>query len=224
MATVDELLLRVQQLERSNKRLRCFLATLALAGGTVVLMGTAAPQHSVPPVIEAQQFVLKDAAGHERGSLFANDQVWGLVLYNRDSSKAAALAVTEGSNAVLLNDGQGKSGIAAYAKSDESNLAMFDAKGHARIELKNSPKGSVLGLRDDNGTDRVDVAFAAPDGGGVVINDANSTTRTLLGEREPGIATFNPKGSFLWAAGLDSFDKDSQKRIREAAEALTKAK
>jgi len=212
MATVDELLLRVQQLERSNKRLRCFLATLALAGGTVVLMGTAAPQHSVPPVIEAQQFVLKDAAGHERGSLFTNDQVWGLVLYNRDSSKAAALAVTEGSNAVLLNDGQGKSGIAAYAKSDESNLAMFDAKG------------SVLGLRDDNGTDRVDVAFAAPDGGGVVINDANSTTRTLLGEREPGIATFNPKGSFLWAAGLDSFDKDSQKRIREAAEALTKAK
>src|SRR5260370_38796098 len=114
--------------------------------------------------------------------------------------------------------------MAGLAMRREGNLAMLDGKGQGRIELKNSPKGSVLGLRDDNGTDRVDVAFAAPDGGGVVINDANSTTRTLLGEREPGIATFNPKGSFLWAAGLDTFDKDSQKRIQEAAEELTKAK
>jgi hypothetical protein len=175
-------------------------------------------------VIEAQRFVLKDAAGRERGSLFANDQVWGLVLYNGDSSKAAALVVTGGSSAVLLNDGQGNSGIAAYAKSDESNLAMFDTKGHARIELKNSAKGSVLGFRDGNGTDRVDVAFGSPFGGGMVINDANSKTRTALAEEGPGVATYDAKGAILWAAGLDSFDKDTQKRIREAADALTKAK
>ena len=197
MATVDDLLFRLQQLERSNKRLRVFLAAFSLVGGIVVLMGTAPTQHSVPAVIEAQQFVLKDAAGHQRGSLFANDQGWELALYNRNSSKAAAIIVTPDSNGILLNDSQGKSGIAAYAKTDESNLAMFDVKGHAKIEVKNTSKGSALSFRDNNGIDRVDVAFTNVDGGGVVMNDANSKTRTILGEREPGLVTFDPKGSLV---------------------------
>ena len=110
-----------------------------------------------------------------------------------------------------------------YARNDESNLAMFDAKGKARVELKNSPKGSALGFRDDNGTDRVDVALGSPFGGGIVINDANSITRTILTE-DVGLATYDGKGSFLWAAGLDSFDKESQKRIRETIDAMAKAK
>jgi hypothetical protein len=41
------------------------------------------------------------------------------------------------------------------------------------------------------------------------MNDANSTPRTLLGEREPGLVTFDAKGAFLWAAGLDSFNKET---------------
>jgi hypothetical protein len=224
MTTLDELFRRVQWLERSNRRLRVILTGLGLGGATILLMGTVSSPGSVPPVLEAQRVVLKDTAGHERGSLFVTDQSWGLVLYNRDSSKAAALVVTDYGSSVLVNDGHGKSGMAMFAQSDESSLAMFDANQKARIELKNNANGSALGFRDGNGTDRVDVAFTPHDGGGIVMNDANSAPRTLLGEREPGLMTFDAKGGFLWAAGLDGFDEDTQKRIRQAADALSRSK
>jgi hypothetical protein len=224
MITADELLLRVQQVERSNRRLRTALAVLALVCATILLMGTVSSPESVTPVLEAQRFVLRDASGHERGSLFSTDQSWGLVLYNRDASKAAAIAVTDYGSSVLIDDGHGKSGIAMFAQSDESNLAMFDANQKARIELKNNANGSALGFRDGNGIDRVDVAFTPHDGGGIIMNDANSSPRTLLGEREPGLMTFDVKGAFLWAAGLDGFDKDTQKKIRGAADAMARSK
>jgi hypothetical protein len=40
MTAVDELLLRVQRLEHSNRRLRVVLTVLALGGATILLMGT----------------------------------------------------------------------------------------------------------------------------------------------------------------------------------------
>jgi hypothetical protein len=69
------------------------------------------------------------------------------------------------------------------------------------------------------------MAFGALFGGGVVLmNDANSKVRTAVVEGEPGVATFDASGAFSWAAGLDSFDPNTQKRIRNAADALLKAR
>jgi hypothetical protein len=225
VTTTDELVLRIEQLERSNNRLRrCFIA-ITLGAAIIVLMGTAAPKQQVPPAIEAQKFVLKDAAGNERGSLFATDAAWGLVLFNSDSSKGVGLVSSTYGNSFMLDDPNGKSGIFMYVNGDERNLAIFDGTTPtARMELKNTPKGSAFGLRDEKGTDRVDVALGPPYGGGIAISDANSITRTVLVEDEPSLVTFDAKGSFQWAAGLDGFDKDSQKRIRVAANSLARAK
>jgi hypothetical protein len=142
---MEEIHIRVQQLERSNKRLRGFTTVAILLCGVILLMATTAPQ-DVPLVIKAQQFVLQDAAGHERASLFTKDNAWGLVLYNGDSTKGAAIIVSEHGNSVLLNDSKEKSGMAMFAKDEESTLGMYDTTGKTRIELKNNSARLLLRL------------------------------------------------------------------------------
>jgi hypothetical protein len=214
MTEMDQLLIRIGKIERSNKRLRALLGIAALAAILLLFLGTA----STPPsVLEAQRFVLKDPAGHERGSLFATDKSWGLILYNGDASKGAALVISTVGNSMLINDHKGTPRIAAYASDDQSNFMISDIETHkSKIELKNNPQGSALTFRDGNGTDRVGMGFSAA-GGVVLFNDANSTTRTVLDENV-GLITFDPKGSFAWGVGFDKCSKEEQEAMRKIME------
>ncbi len=217
MTELKELLPRVEKLERSNKMLRVLLTVSVLTAGLLVVMGSAGQN---PSVLQAQKFVLIDAAGHERGSLFTTGTSSGLVLYNPDSSRAAVFIASASGNSAMFMDHKGNARAAIYVNDDESNLAVFDLKTkQPKIELKNAAQGSALVFRDDNGTDRVSVGFA-PSGGAVLLNDANSTTRTAL-DTEAGLTTFDAEGSFRWMAGFDAFDKDAQKRLRDAIQKST---
>lgn len=204
---------RVQQLERFNKRLRAALIVVVLLGGILGLLGMASSQP--PSILEAQQFVLKDAAGHQRGSLFASDSSWGLVLYNPDQSKGAAFIITKKfGSAAMLMDRAGHDRIAAYANDDESNFSIADLRtNETAFELKNSGQGSALIFRDGNGTDRVSLGLASGGGAVLLLNDASSVTRTALSE-DMGLAQFDAKGEFKWAAGWDGFTKEEQDRMR----------
>jgi len=196
------------------------VAVSVLSVGAILLMGSAP---IVPAVLEAQRFVLKDAAGHERGSLFATDSAWGLVLYNRDSSKAAAFSVTDTGSVVMLADHKGNPRDAMLVNDDENSLAMWDKKtNHIKIELKNAAEGSSLAFRDDNGTDRLGLVFSSSAGGGMTINDTNSTTRAAVTEKPPGLTLFDAEGAFVWMSGIDSLDKDEQKRVRDLIHQLEK--
>lgn len=109
-----------------------------LLTGIAVLMGSG-PSPG-PPVLEAQKLVLKDAAGHERGSMFTTDSSWGLVLYNADQSKGAAFIVSAklGSTAILM-DKTGHGRVAAWG----NNVADLRTNQTA-FELKNNGQGSAL--------------------------------------------------------------------------------
>jgi hypothetical protein len=214
MTELDQVQVRVRRLELANARLSVLLTLVVLVTTAIVLMGSTGPQKSV---LEAQQFVLKDSAGQERGSLFATESSWGLVLYNRDSSKAAAFFVSDNGNSAMLNDRKGNSRIMAYANDKESNLAMFDVDTHqTKVEVKNNPEGAAIAFRDGNGVDRIGMGLSSA-GGVVTINDANSTTRTVL-DANLGLATFDPKGSFVWGAGFDRFSKEEQQAMRKVIE------
>ncbi|HEY2498275.1 MAG TPA: hypothetical protein VGK24_14520 [Candidatus Angelobacter sp.] len=211
MTELKDLMARVDKLESSNKVLRVLLTVTVLTAGLLIVLGVAAP---IPSVLEAQKFVLKDASGHERGSLFTSGTTSGLVLYNPDSSRAAAFVASPGGNSTMLMDHKGNARAFIYVSDDESNLALFDLKTkQPKIELKNAAPGSALVFRDDNGTDRISVGFA-PTGGAVLLNDANSTSRTAIDE-DAGLTKFDAKGDFIWMAGFDALDKDEQKRVRD---------
>lgn len=204
---------RISRLEFSNRRLRRSFVALLLTLAAVLLMGNL-PNQS-PPVLEAQRFVLKDASGHERGSLFATDTSWGLVLYNPDSSKGAAFIVSNLGSAAMLMNAKGSPGVAAMASDDMNTLSITNLKtGHTAAELKNTAEGSALRFLDANQIDRVDVALPPSGGAAVLFNDPMSKTRTMVSENYPGISTWDQQGSFVWAAGFDGLSKDDQEKIR----------
>jgi len=214
MHEIKELAQRVQTLEHSNRRLRVILLSALSLAAMVALMGSASDQ--TPSVLEAQKCVLRDAGGHVRGSLFATESSWGLVLYNSDSSKGAAFIVSGQGSAAMLMNKKGHPGIAAMASDELHTIEVTDLNtNRTAVELVDNGQGSALAFRDGNGTDRVDIGFPSTGEGTILFNNANSITRTALSE-DAGLATFDAKGSFVWAAGFDGFSKEEQKRIREA--------
>ncbi len=95
---------RFNKLERSNRTLKLMLSVCLLGAAVMMLMGAASP---TPKVIDAEKIVLHDSAGNERGELFASENAWGLVLFNKNNTRAASLVVSAGLNGVLLCDQNG---------------------------------------------------------------------------------------------------------------------
>jgi hypothetical protein len=76
-ANLDLLAARVQKLEASNHRWKLLNALLVLSIVSVVLMGAKPADRLQPPVVragavEAQEFILKDEAGHVYARLSLN--------------------------------------------------------------------------------------------------------------------------------------------------------
>lgn len=213
MDETRDLINRMARLERTNARLRLLLSLAMLLAGVVILMGNRSTEP--PAVLEAQKFVLKDGAGHERGALFTTDVSWGLILYNSDSSKGAAFVVSDSGNAAMLLNKKGESGLTAMATEQANTLAIDDlGTNSTAVELKSVARASVLRFLNTKGIDKVDITVPRTGGAAMLLNDDGSRTRTILSEDYPGLATFNAKGDFVWAAGFDGFSKEEQNAMR----------
>jgi hypothetical protein len=75
--SLDLLASRVQELEASNRRWKLVNALLVLSAVSVALMGAKSADRLEPPVVragtvEAQEFILKDEAGHVYARLSLN--------------------------------------------------------------------------------------------------------------------------------------------------------
>ncbi len=75
--SLDLLASRVQELEASNRRWKLVNALLVLSAVSVALMGAKSADRLEPPVVragtvEAQEFILKDDAGHVYARLSLN--------------------------------------------------------------------------------------------------------------------------------------------------------
>ena len=75
--SLDLLASRVQELEASNRRWKLVNALLALSAVSVALMGAKSADRIEPPMVragtvEAQEFILKDEAGHIYARLSLN--------------------------------------------------------------------------------------------------------------------------------------------------------
>jgi len=130
--TINNIVHRLDRLERENRRLKRIGALVLVGIAAVVLMGQAKPS-KVPKVIEAQEFVLKDSNGGVRGVLgkissnmamgFSPDQNYGLILYN-DFKK---LGNSQGGWRIVGLSGSGLR--LTHYKHSQMELAALVAKG-----------------------------------------------------------------------------------------------
>jgi hypothetical protein len=175
---------RFETLEKSlrlHKRLG-ILAALAVAGALAI--AAAAP---IPKVIEAQEFVLKDAKGRMRG-------VWDFI---------------KGGTRFALDDRHGKVRLVMSTQIDGSNISLLDSNNRTRISIGTvSIHGTAettvprIMLRDPKDTKRMmlSLPLGRPD---LTLYDSSNRLRAIFAVRTTGVPFlkfFDSNKKTIWEA------------------------
>jgi hypothetical protein len=137
---------RLEELQHSNRRLRITILALALVGGALITMAQASPNSS--EVVEARQFILRDASGNVRAVLGSTpDGAVGLNLDDPSGRTRLTLDVDYSrSPGIDLFDQNGKRrAIVALGQHGEPGAGLYDAEGKLRTSL-DIPGANTPGL------------------------------------------------------------------------------
>jgi hypothetical protein len=127
----EQLIWRIERLEKRNRLLFGLLLTIALAFGTVLLIGAAGP---IPERIVARSISVVGEAGKNTASLVATRDGW-VVLSFRDlkgDQKAALMMTPSGKPALTFFDNHHARldlGVVDGPKSEEFSVQLRDSKG-----------------------------------------------------------------------------------------------
>jgi len=184
---------RLDILERSNLSLvkqcrRWRRAGIVAAAGLAVLLVAGA--NSLPGMVEASNFVLRDKAGRMRAALAIRpDGTPGLGLFDEDGRPRVSIDLgAKGVAGVNLLDGAGRTGAALAIRPDGTpGLGLFDPAGRPRLSLDVDPAGRPgVNVYGDDGRLRAALAIR-PDGTpGLGLFDNQGNPGTSLEEDRGG--------------------------------------
>ena len=214
--TMETLAQRLDRVEVENRRLkRAGVGALAVIAA-VVLMGQATPPKA-PKVVEADEFLLRDAKGNVRAMLGFRGGAPLLSFYDEEQTLRIGLGfTTDGlpTVTILSKSGNIRSSLTVLA-NDTTALHLYDRteKAHAvlAVEADGTPSFSLFG-KDKEGT----VILGVDSGGvsGLTLSDKSGITRAVLGsisletegtgviEKRPesSLVLFDKAGKVLWSA------------------------
>jgi len=170
--------IRIEELARENRRLRRLWMGTVVSGGLLLGLATAlvivSARHGLPgtvtDVVEARQFLLRDADGAIRGSWSSGDKGAMRFQLQAPGSKAGlSLAVLEG----------GASGI-----------TVRDSAGRSRAVLGLLPDQTVsLLFADENGTTRTVLSLVRDGASTIVFADRGGSAKVGVGVDSRGQST-----------------------------------
>jgi hypothetical protein len=149
---LEEVVKRIEGLERQVRRWRRAAVALMLSAVALMTLGAAVPRGRV---VEAQKFVLKDAAGRVRAELGPSDNDKSIALRFKDAagSPRLVLGVEDESSLLVLHDktGRPRVGLVTLAQG-APGFTFYDTTGRARVELGVSREGEPgIVVRDARG-------------------------------------------------------------------------
>jgi len=172
------LTVRIEELARENRRLRRLWMGTMVSGALLLGLATAlvivSARHGLPgtiaDVIEAKQFLLRDATGAVRGS-------WG--------------TVENGSMRLQLQAPGSKAGLTLAALADgASGITIRDSAGRSRAVLGLLPDQTVsLLFADDNGTTRTVLSLVRGGSSTLVFADRSGSAKVGMGVDARGQST-----------------------------------
>ena len=190
------LTIRIEELARENRRLRRLWMGTVVSGALLLGLATAlvivSARHGLPgavaDIIEARQFVLRDANGAIRGSWATGDKGSIRLQLQAPGSKAGlSLAVLEG----------GASGI-----------TVRDSAGRSRAVLGLLPDQTVsLLFADENGTTRTVLSLVRGGSSTLVFADRSGSAKVGVGVDSKGQSILTlPEPPESRAEGTEAFD------------------
>jgi hypothetical protein len=154
MTHADDLTLitRLERLERQQRRWRGLAIAGALGLAALALMG----QKQAGRTVEAERFVLRDAAGRPRAELLMVDekeQSVALRFKDADGMPRLTMGTENGAALIVLNEQGGKlrAGLVALPHG-APGLSLYDSTGKPRAELSLNRDGApALTFNDRDG-------------------------------------------------------------------------
>jgi hypothetical protein len=119
---------RILKLEKENRRFRQLGISALVIVTLLLLMGQAAPKK----VVEANEFILKDGAGHPRASLRIDEKTL---------QTEFALVDQEGNNQILLSADDSVGGAVVVRKAGNDTALLLT---HGFVALKAQNKGTLV--------------------------------------------------------------------------------
>lgn len=188
--------IRIEEQARENRRLRRLWMGTVVTGALLLGLATAllivSARHGLPgtvaDVIEARQFLLRDASGAVRGTWATGDKGSMRLQLQAPGSKAGlSLAVLEG----------GASGI-----------TVRDSAGRSRAVLGLLPDQTVsLLFADENGTTRTVLSLVRGGSSTLVFADRSGSAKVGVGVDSKGQSTLTlPEPPESRAEGTEAFD------------------
>ena len=201
---------RICDLERSNRRMRAAFSVCLCCAVAMILMGASSP---APKVLEAQKIILRDGAGNERGELFATDASAGLILFNKNNSKAAAFVVGSELNALLLFDQNGNIRQSVSSSMDESAWNVYrPGSDPAQFSVLDNAVGTAMTIRDRTSHDRVSLGVSSK-GSIIILADAAGAARAIMGEGL-GFASLTSEGTVDWSPEWERLTPEERKQLK----------
>jgi hypothetical protein len=210
LPTVLERLDRLEQhnekLARQNRRLKFAGIVLLLLAGAVFLVSSPGPSRAEPKkaaTLEAEKFILRDAAGKERATLMTGKFGPGLLLYDEQGKPSIALAAVKTGPLLYLLQG-GRSRVALGLHKDGPGLYLADETEKDRVGLTVNKKGAALRLLDEKQKTRVALG-AYPGGEDLSFSNERGRKRLSLAvaDSTSGLSFFNDKDIKCAGLGLN---------------------
>ena len=185
-AEMQEVMDRLAKVERQNRWLVRGCLALVLSCGIAMLMAQK-PLESVAQTIEAQAFVLKDAAGEVRAKLHMTGDGPELRLYDSQHNTFAVIFLHKDGPGFSLSMGKAYADL-SVEKDGPARLSLSTGNAYARLLVYKD--GPNLSLEDSEG-------FNASIGNqGLVTPKTGEKTQSSAAS----IHLFDPKGKILWSA------------------------
>ncbi len=187
MHSPQDLLLRVERLERDNRRWkRSFLALgLLLLGATAA--GFARP-HQTPEEIVAKRFILQDASGEDVG-LFGPDRNGNPHLTFRGEAGMALLGVTQPGLLIRHADGKRGSFLGLDGRGG-SQLSLTGTEFTNGIKLVVQEEGtSGVYVLNDTGRERVSMEYLSNGNSQFTTRDDDGKVRGFFGHDAGGTSS-----------------------------------
>jgi hypothetical protein len=173
-----------------------------------------AARPTAPKVLDAEKVVLRDGAGNERGELFASEGAWGLVLFNKNNTKAATLMGGNTFNGLILCDQDGNVRQSMTTNLTESHWSIFHPGSESpQFEVVDAAQGTVLSFRNRANNPQIEVGVSQSRGA-MSMSDSNGRIKTVISGDEIGFASFSKDGTIAWSPGFDKLSPEDQRKVK----------
>jgi hypothetical protein len=197
--------IRIERLEKQNRRLKLGALTVLIAFISVSLLGqtkqtkktppkpAAAPAAPVTPEqIEAHSFVLKDSNGKVRAELSMTGTGPGLKLRDEAGTALVTLSLNDGAPQgplLLMSDPQHKAGVSISVLSGNgSQLSLVGERPDIQAHMAVAPAGTSFEMSDADG-------FTTSIGNGLQAGKGNKPKQTTAAS----ITLYGKDRKLLWS-------------------------